>query len=386
MKGFAYGTSSVVANPGNVAPTVSGYSTNSTTYSSTLGAYSSNVTGMAAGTTYYVRAWAHNGIGYAYGDEVTFTTMTTPTATTLAASNVASTTARLNSQVTYDGNSSCNITFGWGLVSHAADWSLYTVKTNVSGNYNTGTFSYLDLTSTNTSSTYYFNVRIQNPYGTAYGTEQSFTTTSGVSEPTSLLAISASTQISVSWVKNSASSTMVRYSTGTYPTTTAQGTLAYLGTGASCLITGLSEGVTYYISAWGVTGGVYSAAYAYTLATTTAYTTATQPTISTPVSPGTWGQATDSTSMASLPFYPIVSNIATAYDMPVNTLWYIGWILAAVVIGIFAYNRGSNNLTAAIMASAGMMLLGTFGAILAFEAIAIALGIMLSLVVLIGRY
>lgn len=73
-RGFVYGTTSKSA-PGNVAPTSSGYDDyeNETgTYST--GAYNLTLSSLDSGTTYYVRAYAHNSAGYAYGGEVSFTT------------------------------------------------------------------------------------------------------------------------------------------------------------------------------------------------------------------------------------------------------------------------------------------------------------------------
>ena len=53
-------------------PTVSGSHTNDGTGT---GAYVSNMTGLIPGTTYYVRAYASNSAGTAYGEEVEFTTV-----------------------------------------------------------------------------------------------------------------------------------------------------------------------------------------------------------------------------------------------------------------------------------------------------------------------
>lgn len=75
-RGIVYATSSQSA-PGDVAPGSSGYSSyeedSGSTYST--GAFTKDLTSLTSGQTYYVRAYAHNSAGYAYGDEVSFTTV-----------------------------------------------------------------------------------------------------------------------------------------------------------------------------------------------------------------------------------------------------------------------------------------------------------------------
>jgi hypothetical protein len=63
-KGVCYGTSP--------NPTISG---NKTTDGDGLGAFVSSLTGLKGLTTYYVRAYATNSAGTAYGNEITFTTL-----------------------------------------------------------------------------------------------------------------------------------------------------------------------------------------------------------------------------------------------------------------------------------------------------------------------
>lgn len=71
-RGVAYGISS--------NPTVSGPSTSNGTGT---GSFTSNLTGLSSGTLYYVRAYATNAIGTAYGTEITFTTPTGSSVATL---------------------------------------------------------------------------------------------------------------------------------------------------------------------------------------------------------------------------------------------------------------------------------------------------------------
>jgi uncharacterized protein (TIGR02145 family) len=54
------------------------------------GAFTSTLTGLACGTTYYVRAYATNSVGTSYGNEVTFSTSSTlPSSVTITASSYA---------------------------------------------------------------------------------------------------------------------------------------------------------------------------------------------------------------------------------------------------------------------------------------------------------
>jgi uncharacterized protein (TIGR02145 family) len=66
-RGVAYGTLS--------SPTISGLITNDGTGT---GTFTSNLTGLSPSTTYYVRAYATNSVGTAYGNEVSFTTPAIP--------------------------------------------------------------------------------------------------------------------------------------------------------------------------------------------------------------------------------------------------------------------------------------------------------------------
>ena len=83
------------------------------------GAFSAAISGLTPGTTYHYRAKAV-GDGTDYGDDVSFTTTTTPPAvTTNAATGVATTSATLNGNLTTLGTaSSVAVSFEWGDTSY----------------------------------------------------------------------------------------------------------------------------------------------------------------------------------------------------------------------------------------------------------------------------
>ena len=67
---------------------------------SALGAFTSTLTGLTPGALYHVRAYATNDAATVYGDEVTFTSLIVPTVTTQAVTNILTTTATGNGNVT----------------------------------------------------------------------------------------------------------------------------------------------------------------------------------------------------------------------------------------------------------------------------------------------
>lgn len=74
LRGFVWDTETH-ADPGDVAPASSDYASNSSESGDFgAGTFAYALTSLAPSTTYYVRAWAHNGEGYAYGDEISFST------------------------------------------------------------------------------------------------------------------------------------------------------------------------------------------------------------------------------------------------------------------------------------------------------------------------
>ncbi len=74
-----------------------------TTDGTGTGEFTSSITGLTAGTTYYVRAYATNAVGTSYGSQVSFTADSAPTVTTTAVSNITETAADSGGNVTDDG-------------------------------------------------------------------------------------------------------------------------------------------------------------------------------------------------------------------------------------------------------------------------------------------
>jgi uncharacterized protein (TIGR02145 family) len=80
--------------------------TTKTTDGAGSGAFTSNMTGLAAGTTYYIRAYATNSIGTAYGNEINFTTLQNATGINIAGPNVTDIDGN-----TYQSVTNCGLTF-----------------------------------------------------------------------------------------------------------------------------------------------------------------------------------------------------------------------------------------------------------------------------------
>ena len=141
------------------------------------GSYSSTLSGLVEGVTYYVRAYAINSMGTAYGEEKNFITGTTPppptnqpTVTTNTVSNISATSATCGGNVTSDGNSA--VTAKGVCWSTSQNPTIANNKTNDGQGMGTFTSNITGLTS---STTYYVRAYATNVNGTSYGEQRSFT-------------------------------------------------------------------------------------------------------------------------------------------------------------------------------------------------------------------
>ena len=233
-------------------PTISG---SHTTDGTGAGSFTSNLTGLTAGTTYYVRAYATNAAGTAYGNQITFTTLAVaPTVTTTAASSITSTTATIGGNVTSDGGSA--------VTARGVCWSTSQNPT-ISGSHTTdgtGTGSFTSsLTGLTAGTTYYVRAYATNAAGTAYGSQITFTTTALPPTVTTTAAsnITSTTATSGGNVTSAGSSAVtargVCWSTSQNPTVRGNHTTSGSGTGSfTSSITGLTPATTYYVRAYAI--------------------------------------------------------------------------------------------------------------------------------------
>ncbi len=206
-----------------INPTIANTKTASGT--NVIGAYNVSLTGLSGLTTYHYRAYATTSVGTSYGADSVFTTnaATIPTLTTTAASAITTTTATSGGNITADGNAT--------ILARGICWSTtanptiaLTTKT-IDGN-GTGTFT-SSITGLTSNTTYYVRAYATNSTGTAYGTQQTFTSASAVAN---LPSVTIGTQV---WTTQNL--TVARYRNGdVIPQVTDATQWANLSTGAWC--------------------------------------------------------------------------------------------------------------------------------------------------------
>jgi hypothetical protein len=133
----------------------------------------SSITGLTANTTYYLRAYATNSVGTAYGNEVSFTTaevVVMPVLTTTDVTVITPTSAKSGGNITVGGTT---------ISARGICWSTTANPTVADSKTNNGTGAEV-FTSFSTSlaaaTKYYVRAYATNSAGTAYGNEVSFTT------------------------------------------------------------------------------------------------------------------------------------------------------------------------------------------------------------------
>jgi uncharacterized protein (TIGR02145 family) len=137
-----------------------------------MGSYTSSITQLTPNTLYYVRAYATNKVGTAYGNQLTFTSaeLAVASLSTASVTAITSTTAVSGGTITSDGGSD--------VTQRGVCWSTHTgpviTDSHTSDGTGTGSFS-SNLTGLTGNTAYYVRAYAVNTQGTSYGQEVSFT-------------------------------------------------------------------------------------------------------------------------------------------------------------------------------------------------------------------
>lgn len=139
-----------------------------------IGSFTSQLSGLTGNTTYYVRAYAINGAGTAYGNQIMFTTLpiSLPLLNTIIAGFITTNSAQSGGNITFDGNGT--------ITDKGICWSVNPNPTISDSHHSEGagsmSFLYTTLYGLLPGITYYVRSYATNISGTAYGNQISFVT------------------------------------------------------------------------------------------------------------------------------------------------------------------------------------------------------------------
>jgi len=222
-----------------------------------VGGFVSNISGLAANTQYYVRAYATNSSGTSYGNEVMFKTIemdVPPTVTTSSISNIGQNNATGGGNVISEGNSP--------VTARGVCWSTSSSPTIKDQNTSdgSGVGGFVSNISGLTANTQYFvRAYATNNTGTSYGDEETFVTAEVVTLPTvttsNIINIGQNNATGGGNVTASGNSTVTGRGVcwSKFPDPDIYDTLTFDGTGTGIFlsnINGLNPNTLYYVRAY----------------------------------------------------------------------------------------------------------------------------------------
>jgi hypothetical protein len=222
-----------------------------------VGTYSATLSSLSSATTYYVRAYAKNSLGTAYGSNVTFTTASPESAPVVSTQSVT-----LITQTTAQGNGS--VTSSTAVTARGicyATTSLPTLSnTCVAAGSGVGTFT-ATLSSLSPTTLYYVRAYATNGAGTSYGNQETFTTLMGTTTPTvstATVTLITSTSATVGGTITSDGNSAltargVCYATTANPSVGVNSCSIASGTSTGTFtigLTGLTANTTYHVRAY----------------------------------------------------------------------------------------------------------------------------------------
>ncbi len=264
--------------------------------------FSGTAIGLDDGETYYIRAYAVNPMGIAYGEDIKFSTLriTKPTVVTSDVTDITVSSAVCGGKITSNGNSEiteCGICY-----SKTAEPTIDD-KTLVCKQDNAGEFSGT-LTGLSEGTAYHVRAYAVNAKGVAYGDDYRFTTKSTTAPTittTTVTDITVSSAVCGGKIISDGFSEITEcgicYSTSAEPTIDVK-KISYNGEDSvfDCKLTELQDGTTYYVCAYAtnVKGTGYGEKRSFTTVSIRTPTVVTlEPTDITPSSAVCSGQITN---------------------------------------------------------------------------------------------
>ncbi|MEI8204205.1 MAG: hypothetical protein WCH34_14380 [Bacteroidota bacterium] len=221
------------------------------------GMFVASISGLTQSTVYHVRAYATNGLGTAYGNEVSFTTSGPPIVATLPADSITASSAKITGHILFDGDQ--------GLMDETGIcWSLSPNPTltdhviKYCPHFCSPENFTISITGLNAQTIYHVKAYATDRFGTGYGNEIVFTTGSASLPIITTIAANTITTSSANSggvvISNGGINLIVRgICWSTHPTPTLADNFTTNGNGTGSFvsgITGLTLDSTYYVRAY----------------------------------------------------------------------------------------------------------------------------------------